>query len=124
MSIIKHAGAAVVKVTAASGESQLDIRGSVSLSMSEYVKETIVGVDGVHYKDVRVAPWVEVETFARDINFDDLAKPIDKVEVKLANGRTATLEKAVVVSDGTVDAIDGVTTIRFEGVTGSWQDAQ
>ena len=121
MSIIKHAGAAVVKVTATSGESQLDIKGSVSLSMTEYAKETIIGADGVHYKDVRVAPWVEVETFAKDLNFEDLNKPIDKVEVQLANGRIATLEKAVVVSDGTVDAIDGVTTIRFEGVTGNWQ---
>ena len=56
MSIIKHAGAAVDKVTSSNGESQLDIKGSVSLSMTEYAKESIIGIDGVHYKEVRVAP--------------------------------------------------------------------
>lgn len=102
---------------------QLDVAGSVTVSISKVEKEGLSGLSGpVGYTEKPRVPSIEVEAF--------LTKkfPMDKLEemdggtvtAELANGKTAVLSGAWLKGPIEASAGDGTTTLTFEGLTGEW----
>lgn len=109
--------AGVATVTA-DGEA-LDILGSLTISPNDVMRETVVGIGGVKgYKETPRAPSIEVEVattaatkFAKLIGITNAT-----VDASCANGKKYVLTPAWLVGEPEINAAEGTTTLRFEGV--------
>ena len=94
------------------------VKGSFTYNLGIPKKEMIVGMDGVHgYKETPQVPFIEGSiTDTADISVSDLRKLINVTAVlRLANGKTISIEEAVEASDGDVTTEEGEIQVRFEG---------
>jgi len=98
------------------------VKGSFTYNLGIPKKEMIVGMDGVHgYKETPQVPFIEGSiTDTADISVSDLRKLINVTAVlRLANGKTISIEEAVEASDGDVTTEEGEIQVRFEGTKGT-----
>ncbi len=113
------AGICYVKVD---GE-QIEVAGSVTVSISMFEKEGLSGLTGVAgYKEIPRIPSIEVEAYLIP------GFPINKLEAmnnatitaELANGQVAVLSGAWLTGAIEAKAAEGTTTLKFQGLEGKW----
>lgn len=103
------------------GSKNFTVGGSASYSVDSVSRETIKGASGVAgYKETPEAAFVEFEHIDdTDLEPSDIASMTDvTVTMYLINGKTVALFNAWVVNTREWNAIDGLTTIRFEAAKG------
>lgn len=113
------AGTCYVKVD---GE-QIEVAGSVTVSISMFEKEGLSGLTGVAgYKETPRIPFIEVEAYLVP------GFPVTKLEktnnatvtAELANGQVAVLSGAWLAGAIEAKAEEGTTTLKFQGLEGKW----
>ncbi|WP_425404624.1 phage tail tube protein [Hwanghaeella sp.] len=112
-------GTAFIKVD---GE-QLSLGGSLTVDVMDTEKEGQAGLSGVAgFTENNRVPMIEGDFFVPD------TFPIDKLQTmtgatvtaELANGKTAILEGAWLSGTIAINAADGTTSLKFEGVKGRY----
>lgn len=103
---------------------QLEVKGSVEVPLTETKKETVMGTAGAAgYKEEPIAPFVKLTAiFTADF-------PLAKVQTgtgmtitaELPNGKVYTLSNAQLVGDPTVKVDEGELELQFDGDKGMWQ---
>ncbi len=102
---------------------QLELGGSLSLSLNSSEKEGLAGLSGVAgYKETPRVPFIELECFVPK-GFP-LAKIRDGdglvITAELANGLTGVLSEAWLAGELAINGAEGNTSLRFEGKEGKW----
>ena len=101
---------------------QLQLRGNLNVSISAVERTGIAGQDSVHgYEEKPRVPFIECDvTLGSDITIAQLEAITNATVVaQLANGRTYTLFQAWTKAAFELNAEQGMTRVRFEGITGS-----
>jgi len=101
---------------------QLALRGNLSVSISAYERTGIAGLDRVHgYEERPRVPFIECDvSLGNDTTIAQLSAITDATVVaKLANGRTYTLFDAWTKDAFELNAEQGMTRVRFEGLRGT-----
>lgn len=113
------AGTCYVKVD---GE-QLSLSGSLTCSMTETVREAVMGSLGVAgYSETPIAPTIS-GTFnvTSDFPMDSLLNNTDMtVTAECANGMVFTLSGAFVSGEVSYSPNDGTVQLTFTGEKGNW----
>ena len=113
----KQAGTAYVKVAG----DLIELSGNISASLTNRLRETITGVNAIHYKETVVAAFIEIDVFNREINLQKLEDNDSlTIQLEMNNGRRGLLRDAVLAGEHAVDGIEGTVSLRFEG-TGEWK---
>jgi hypothetical protein len=102
-----------------------NVLADVKYSMAT-VKVTVVrGVNG-HYSERHepMTPYIELTiSDSGDLDTGNLSgRRFDVIQLPLLNGKTPKLNKAIQVNQVEVDAIEGSTTVRFEGTADPDED--
>ncbi|WP_342106294.1 phage tail tube protein [Methylobacterium sp. SI9] len=101
---------------------QLALRGNLNVSTSAFERNGIAGLDRVHgYEEKPRVPFIECDvSLGNDTTIAQLEAITDATVVaKLATGRTHTLFGAWTKSAFELNAEQGMTRVRFEGISGS-----
>ena len=99
---------------------QYTLGGSCTVSPSSVEREGVVGLSGpAGYKETPRIPFVEIEVVTTpDLSIEAVDKITDAtVTAELANGKTYVLRGAWSKAAVEINAADGTTTIRFEGLS-------
>ena len=114
---MKIAGTAYVK---ADGK-QYTLGGSLTVSVNEFTREGQAGLSGVAgYIEKPKVPYIECEMLTtKEFSSQELEGITDAtITAELVNGKTYLLSNAWQAGDIEINAAEGTTTIRFEGMKG------
>jgi hypothetical protein len=112
---IRFAGVAHVSVDAR----QYQLRGNLTVSPHAVERTMIAGQDGIHgYQELPKVPYIECDLSATpELHFRDLINQVDTVVVaQLANKKQYSLFGATVKGGSEINARDGQSRIRWEGL--------
>lgn len=115
----KVAGTVFVK---ADGQ-QISLSGSVNAMLFTVEREGLTGPGGpVGFKENNIVPFIEVEAFNTDkTDIEAIHKAEDvTVTVELASGHVGTLRNAWSATAPVIDAVEGKTSLKWEGLDGEW----
>ncbi len=99
------------------------IAGSITISLGNTQRESLVGHDGYHgIKEMPAVPSMEVQfrDFSNiDLNVLERATDVT-VTAELISGKVGILRNATQVNKLELNSEDGTYTVRFEGPKGEW----
>lgn len=110
------AGVAYVRVNG----NQLPLKGNFTVSPSSVERSGIAGQDGVHgYQELPRVPFIEGDLSTRpEVSFETLERIVDEtVTAELVNGKTYVLRSAWCKSAFEINTHDGMSRVRFEGLS-------
>lgn len=113
------AGVAYVKVNG----KQYMLRGSGQADIGEFDREGQAGQDGVHgFTQKPKVPSISGEfTVTADTDLNEIHAMEDgTVTMEFVNGKTAVLTNAWSATAPVVDAGEGKTPLKWEGMSGHW----
>lgn len=100
---------------------QLPLRGNFTVSISAFERQGIAGLDRPHgFSENPRIPFIEGDiSLTEDVSVEDLENVTNAtITAELANGKTYTLFEAWTKAAFELNAHDGMTRVRFEGMRG------
>ena len=99
------------------------LRGNLSIGFNDKQRESIMGLDGYHgIKETSIPAFIECDlTDTSDLDLNLISNLADvTVNFMLINGKSGVLRNAYQINQISLNAEDGLFTVRFEGPTGEW----
>lgn len=99
---------------------KLDLGGTVTVSPLSVMREGVSGLGGpVGYKETPRIPFIEVEVItSSSFSLEAVGAITDAtVQADLANNKSYILRQAWLAGEPDINAAEGTTTLRFEGVS-------
>ena len=101
---------------------QYAMRGNWKVSPNTTVRKGVAGMDGPHgFTEAFQVPWAEGDiTDFGNVSIQALQNIVSStVTLELVNGKTYVIVSAWYASDGSLDIVQGQSTVRFEGMSAS-----